>query len=113
MKHTVVFPLVHHPINPDLITGAAMTEFAQTAERVGFDGVALTDHPAPSHKWLKAGGHDALDPFAGLSYVAAVTERMHLIPHVLVLPYLNTFAVAKAAAPVDAPSGARFVLSVG
>src|SRR3954447_4070424 len=112
MKHTVVFPLVHHPINVDLIAGDAMTRFVQTAERAGFDGVALTDHPAPSHKWLKAGGHDALDPFAVLSYVAAVTERMYLIPHVLVLPYRNPFVVAKAAATVDALSGGRFVLSV-
>src|SRR3954447_18506769 len=112
MKHTVVFPLVHHPINVDLIAGDAMTRFVQTAERAGFDGVALTDHPAPSHKWLKAGGHDALDPFAVLAYVAAVTERMYLIPHVLVLPYRNPFVVAKAAATVDALSGGRFVLSV-
>jgi probable F420-dependent oxidoreductase len=112
MKHTVVFPLVHHPINPDLITGDAMTRFVQTAERVGFDGIALTDHPAPSHKWLKAGGHDALDPFAVLSFVAAVTERVLLIPHVLVLPYRNPFVVAKAAATIDVLSGGRFVLSV-
>jgi probable F420-dependent oxidoreductase len=112
MKHTIVFPLVHHPINPDLITGDAMTRFVQAAERAGFDGVALTDHPAPSHKWLKAGGHDALDPFAVLSFIAAVTERLRLIPHVLVLPYRNPFVVAKSAATLDALSGGRFVLSV-
>src|SRR5581483_7026599 len=74
--------------------------------------ISFTDHPAPSHKWLHAGGHDALDPFAALSFVAAVTERVRLIPHVVVLPYRNPFIVAKAAATIDALSGGRFVLTV-
>jgi probable F420-dependent oxidoreductase len=112
MKHSVVLPLVAHPLNPELITGSAMTRFAQAAERAGFQGIALTDHPAPSHKWLTAGGHDALDPFAALSFIAAVTTEARLIPHVLVLPYRNPFLVAKAAATIDVLSGGRFVLSV-
>lgn len=112
MKHWTTYPLTQHPFNPELVTGEAVARFARAAEAAGFDGIAFTDHPAPSHKWLTAGGHDALDPFAALTYVAAVTERLRLIPNIVVLPYRNPFLVAKAAATIDALSGGRFVLSV-
>ena len=88
-------------------------EFARAAEEAGFDGIGFTDHPAPTHRWLAAGGHDALDPFAALAFAAAVTERLLLIPNVVVLPYRNPFLVAKSAATIDALSGGRFVLAVG
>jgi probable F420-dependent oxidoreductase len=112
MNHAVVYPLVAHPHNPELVSGDAMIRFAQAAERAGFRGISFTDHPAPSDKWLNAGGHDALDPFAALSFVAAATTQLRLIPHVVVLPYRNPFVVAKLAATLDALSGGRFVLGV-
>jgi probable F420-dependent oxidoreductase len=112
VKHWTTYPLLTHPPNPELVVGSGLTRFARAAEEAGFSGIAFTDHPAPSQKWLDAGGHDALDPFAALSFVAAVTERLLLIPNIVVLPYRNPFVVAKAAATLDALSGGRFVLSV-
>jgi probable F420-dependent oxidoreductase len=112
MKHWLTYPLIQHPLNSEFVTGAAIVRFAKAAESAGFSGLAFTDHPAPSHKWLNAGGHDALDPFVALSFVAAATERLLLIPNIVVLPYRNPFVVAKAAATLDALSGGRFVLSV-
>jgi probable F420-dependent oxidoreductase len=112
MNHCVVFPLLVPPYERELVTGDAVARVARAAEQAGFGGISFTDHPAPSHKWLMAGGHDAFDPFAVLSYVAAATTRLWLIPHVVVLPYRNPFVVAKAAATVDVLSGGRFVLSV-
>lgn len=112
MKHWTTYPLISHPYNPQFVTGAGLTRFARAAEEAGFSGIAFTDHPAPSHKWLTAGGHDALDPFAALSFVAGVTERLHLIPNIVVLPYRNPFLVAKASATMDVLSGGRFILSV-
>jgi probable F420-dependent oxidoreductase len=41
-----------------------------------------------------------------------VTDRLLLIPNILVLPYRNPFLVAKSAATLDTLSGGRFVLSV-
>ena len=82
------------------------------AEAAGFAGIGFTDHPAPTERWLQAGGHDALDPFTALSFCAAVTDRLRLIPNILVLPYRNPFLVAKAAATLDALFGGRFTLSV-
>jgi probable F420-dependent oxidoreductase len=111
MKHLVTYPLVTHPYTPELVTKRGLVEFARAAEDAGFDAVGFTDHPAPSHAWLQAGGHDALDPFAALAFTAAVTERLMLVPNVVVLPYRNPFVVAKAVATIDALSGGRFVLA--
>ena len=111
MKYWVTYPLVTHPYNPELLTKDAVVAFARTAEAAGFDGIGFTDHPAPTHRWLQAGGHDALDPFAALAFVAAVTDRVRLIPNIVVLPYRNPFLVAKSIATIDALSGGRFTLA--
>lgn len=112
VKHWLTYPLLAHPFEPELVSRAGLTRFARAAESAGFDGIGFTDHPAPSQKWLDGGGHDALDPFVALAVVAASTERLRLIPNIVVLPYRNPFVVAKAAATLDALSGGRFVLSV-
>lgn len=113
MRFAVTHPLVSHPYHPDLITGAGVATVARTAERAGFNGIGFTDHPAPSQRWLDGGGHDALDPFVALAFCAAATERIRLIPNIVVLPYRNPFVVAKASATLDVLSGGRFTLAVG
>jgi probable F420-dependent oxidoreductase len=112
MKHWFTYPLVTHPYNPEFMSREGIVRVAQAAETAGFDGIGFTDHPAPSHKWLNAGGHDALDPFVALAAVATVTESIRLIPNIVVLPYRNPFIVAKASASLDLISQGRFVLSV-
>jgi probable F420-dependent oxidoreductase len=112
MKFWVTYPLTVHPYNPEFLTKSGLTRFCVAAEEAGFEGIGFTDHPAPSERWLNAGGHDALDPFTALSFCAAVTDRLRLIPNILVLPYRNPFVVAKAAATLDALSGGRFTLAV-
>ncbi|HVS68573.1 MAG TPA: LLM class F420-dependent oxidoreductase [Mycobacteriales bacterium] len=111
MKHWVTYPLVKHPYDPAFVSKEALIRFAQAAEAAGFDGIGFTDHPAPSDRWLQAGGHDALDPFAALAFIAAVTDRIRLIPNIVVLPYRNPFIVAKSIATIDALSNGRFTLS--
>lgn len=113
MKFSVTYPLVTHPYNPAFLTKDALVRFARTAEEAGFSGIGFTDHPAPTHRWLEAGGHDALDPFAALAFVAAVTDRIRLIPNIVVLPYRNPFLVAKSVATIAALSDDRFTLAVG
>ena len=105
VKFSVTYPIVAEPYDRALFTQAGIVRFSQAAERAGFDGISFTDHPAPTDRWLRAGGHDALDPFVALSFCAAVTERLRLIPNILVLPYRNPFVVAKAVATLDALSG--------
>ena len=113
MPFTTPHPRVTHPYDPRLVTGTGITSLAQTAERAGFDGYGFTDHPAPSQKWLSGGGHDALDPFVALTWVAAATTTLRLIPNIVVLPYRNPFVVAKAGATLDLLSGGRFTLATG
>lgn len=112
MKFMFTLPLISHPYNPEFVSHRGLRTIAEAAERAGFDGIGLTDHPAPTDRWLTAGGHDALDPFATLGFVAALTERIRLIPNILVLPYRNPFLMAKAAATLDVLSDGRFTLAV-
>lgn len=113
MRFAITHPMHSHPYNPELVTGAGIAQVAIAAERAGFDGFGFTDHPAPTQRWLEAGGHDALDPFVAMGFAAAHTTRLRLIPNIVVLPYRNPFVVAKAGATLDLISGGRFTLAVG
>ncbi len=112
MRFAVTYPLIAHPYNPELLSRGALEQFCRTAEDSGFDGVGFTDHPAPTTKWLQGGGHDALDPFVALAFCAAVTERIRLIPNIVVLPYRHPLVVAKMVATLDVLSEGRFTLAV-
>ena len=79
----------------------------------GFDAFALTEHPIPGANWLAHGGHQTLDPFVGLAFAAAVTERIKLLTHLSVAPYRNPFLLAKTAATLDRCSQGRFILGLG
>src|SRR5262245_14460348 len=85
----------------DMLDPGPLGEVAAAAERAGFEGLALTDHPVPGARWLSSGGHQSLDPFVGLGFAAAATERLRLLTHLSVAPYRNPFLLAKAAATVD------------
>ncbi len=113
MKFTFTHPMHSHPYNPELVTGAGIATVAAAAEAAGFHGFGFTDHPAPSQRWLEAGGHDALDPFVAMGFAAARTTMLRLIPNIVVLPYRNPFVVAKAGATLDLLSDGRFTLAVG
>ena len=93
-------------------TAQAVTEMAQALETAGVHACYVTDHPAPSAEWLHSGGlgHDALDPFASLSFIAGVTTKLMLQTNIVVLPYRNPFITAKAAATVQVLSGGRFIM---
>lgn len=113
MRLSITYPMVQPGYDPAFVTQEGLTRFAQTAEEAGLDAIAFTDHPAPTHKWVESGGHDALDPFAALAFCAAVTTRLRLMPNIAVLPYRSPFVVAKAVATIDRLSGGRFTLAVG
>ena len=113
MRFAFTHPMHPPPYNPDLVTGAGVATVAKAAETAGFHGFGFTDHPAPTQRWLDAGGHDALDPFVAMSFAAAHTTALRLIPNIVVLPYRNPFVVAKAGATLDLLSEGRFTLAVG
>lgn len=94
-------------------TAAAVAEMARAMEAAGIDACYLTDHPAPSAEWLHANGHDALDPFTTLGFIAASTTNLMLHTNILVMAYRNPFLTAKAAATLQVLSGGRLILGAG
>ncbi|MCL9759958.1 LLM class F420-dependent oxidoreductase [Frankia sp. AiPa1] len=102
-----------HGRDGDMLDAGTLREVAQAAEQAGFDGFSLTEHPIPGARWLDNGGHQSLDPFVALSYVAAATVRLRLLTYLSVAPYRNPFLLAKAAATVDKLSDGRFILGLG
>src|SRR5260370_23686944 len=100
-------------LEADRLDAGPVAELARDAEDAGWDGFAFTEHPAPGLRWLQTGGHQTLDPFVALGYVAAVTSRLKLLTYLSVLPYRNPMLLAKAAASVDILSGGRFILGAG
>ena len=112
MEYFFSFPEITG-VERDMLDAGALDKVAIAAERAGFDGLSLTEHPIPGANWLANGGHQTLDPFVGLGFIAAVTERLRLLTHVAVAPYRNPFLMAKAAATVDKLSGGRMVMGIG
>ncbi|WP_216909421.1 LLM class F420-dependent oxidoreductase [Nocardia noduli] len=96
-----------------LLDAGPLPEVAAAAERHGFDGFSLSEHPAPGAKWLASGGHQTLDPFIALAFVAAATQRLRLITYLTVAPYRNPMLLAKTAASLDILSGGRMTVGMG
>lgn len=98
---------------PEIIESAAMIRFATSAEALGFDAIAFTDHPAPSARWVESGGEGSADLFTSLGFCAAVTSRIRLLTYVLLPTYRNPFETAHRAATLDHLSGGRLTLGLG
>ena len=102
-----------HGSDGDFFESGSWKDVAVAAERCGFDGISLSEHIVPGARWMDSGGHQTLDPFVALGYVAAATERLHLLTYLAVAPYRNPFVLAKAAATLDRLSGGRLILGLG
>lgn len=96
-------------------TPEAVLEVAQAVDRTRASACALTEHPAPPVDWLHndPAGHNTLDPFTALGFIAAATKRIKVLTEVIVLPYRNPFLSAKAATTLQLLSGGRFIFGVG
>ncbi|AZG45769.1 LLM class F420-dependent oxidoreductase [Gordonia insulae] len=97
----------------DLFAAGALKDVAVRVEDAGFDAFSLSEHPAPGARWLASGGHQTLDPFVALGYVAAATERLRLLTYLAVAPYRNPLLLAKSAATLDTLSAGRLILGLG
>lgn len=94
-------------------TASAVAEMARAAEALGYHGVFVTDHPIPPDRFLRAGGHHALEPTVVLAVAAAATTRLRLMTNLYIVAYRHPFLAAKALASLDALSGGRVVLGTG
>lgn len=113
MNFTVEFPSDVPTADPELREPTVMRALVTHAEAVGFDAIALADHPAPSAKWRRAGGHHTFDPAVALAYFAAATTRIRLMTHLWVLPFRTPYLTAKTLTSLDEVSGGRLIAGVG
>jgi alkanesulfonate monooxygenase SsuD/methylene tetrahydromethanopterin reductase-like flavin-dependent oxidoreductase (luciferase family) len=99
---------------------------AATAEALGYDFVSAFDHPVADAATAEAVGYDAV-PTAGsrrrtyptyetwtlLTWIAARTTQIAIMPRVLGVPFRRPVLVAKAAEPLHRLSGGRLILGLG
>lgn len=115
MRFGVIFPQFEFGNDP-----AALRDYAQTAEGLGYTHIGADDHiigPNP----VRPGGWTGWvtyrtafhEPFVLFSFMAAVTQRVEFETCVLLLPQRQTVLVAKQAAGLDVLSGGRLRLGVG
>ncbi len=99
---------------------AAVRDYAQAAEELGYEFLVTADHVlgADRNRYLDLlgpYGHRAPihEPLVLFGFLAAVTTRLRLVTNVLILPQRQTALVAKQAAEIDLLSGGRLILGVG
>jgi probable F420-dependent oxidoreductase len=98
---------------PALSDSVWLAETARAVEGAGFDALAFEDHPAPPRRWIENGGHQAFDPFLAIAFCAAVTQRIRLMPLLVVAPYRNPVLLAKSIATADVLSEGRLTVCAG
>jgi probable F420-dependent oxidoreductase len=113
MKISVGLPTQHVDAPDEWCTAEAIAEMARAVESARADAVFVTDHPAPDMKFLKRGGHHALDPFVALTVAATATADLRLHFNLAILAYRNPFISAKAIATLDVVSGGRVIIGTG
>ncbi len=86
---------------------AAIKEFAQAAEELGFTHLRVPDQV------IRADSGALHEPHTVMTFIAAVTSTIELVPSVIILPARPTVLVAKQAATLDSLSGGRLRLGIG
>lgn len=64
-----------------------VVEVAKAADRIGIDWVSCSEHIVIPDAAADRRGGRYWDPLTTLSFMAAHTERVRLLTHVVVLPY--------------------------
>jgi probable F420-dependent oxidoreductase len=115
MKIGIIYPQTELEGDPD-----AVRRIGLAAEEMGYHHLLVYDHVlgATHDREPKLWGpytdqHPFHDPFAMLSYLAAITTRIELVTGILILPQRQTVLVARQAADVDLLSHERLRLGVG
>jgi hypothetical protein len=91
-------------LNPDARQPATVLELGSTAEDLGLDLLTFQDHPYQP---------GLLDTWTLLSFLAARTTRIRLMPNVANVPLRPPAVLARSAAALDILSGGRVELGLG
>lgn len=97
-------------------------QVAQAAERMGYAGIAVSDHVAipRDYRSVHPSGQRHIhahtqfpDAFITIATMAAVTTSLRFMTYVYVLPMREPFSAAKQAATLAMQSDQRFIFGVG
>ena len=91
----------------------AITSTAIKAEALGYDAIFVNDHIIVDDGPRSEPWTNAYDPLVALSFIAAHTKTIRFGVSVLIVPYRNPIATAKALATIDRMSGGRLIAGVG
>jgi probable F420-dependent oxidoreductase len=101
-------------------SAAAVRDYAQAAEGLGFDHLVAPDHvlgvnPAADHAGRRVGttANPYHDPFVLFGFLAGCTQEIGFAAGVLILAQREAVLVAKQAASLDLLCGGRFRLGIG
>ena len=115
MRLGAIFPQTEIGADP-----AAVRDFAQAAEDLGYDHILVFDHVLGADQtkrdiWDRPYNKDDMfhEPFVMFGYLAAITEKIEFTTGVLILGQRQTGLVAKQAAEVDVLTGGRLRLGIG
>jgi len=111
----LVYPQTEYPTDP-----AAIRDYTQTAEELGYAHVLAYDHvlganPERLGGWTGPYTYQTpfMEPFVLFSHMAAVTTHLGFATGILILPQRETALVAKQAATLDVLCGGRLRLGIG
>ena len=102
--------------------GIHPADLARAAEDAGYESLFVTEHthiPVSAGMVARDGGPLAdkyrrlYDPFVGLAFAAAATERLKIGTSVCLVVEHDPIVLAKEVASLDVLSGGRFVFGVG
>ena len=119
LKVGIVTPVLH--MNPRFDppgweeTGSVedVVEVVKQAERAGYDWVSCSEHMAIPEGASTVRGGRYWDPFTTLGFLAAHTDRVRLLTHMIVLPYHHPVELLKRLGTLDLVSHGRLLFGIG
>src|SRR3954469_20350726 len=86
---------------------------AEAADQLGYHHVTCSEHVAVPFSAGDMRGAPYWDPLSVFGYLAARTQQIRLVTHVLVLGYHHPLEIAKRYGTLDRVSNGRLILGVG